>query len=283
MVDTQGLPIERVEVPNPREMMGDQETNCYLVGTREVVIVDPGSPEGVEVVSRTLASRGNPPVIAIVLTHGHPDHVAAAGELRRRLECPVMLHPADRPILRSFLPWDAIDQELADGVVITLPEGSLTVVETPGHSPGHVALWDEAGKTLLAGDLFSGNGTVAIIYPYGSMRAYLESLYRVRALRPRRILPGHGPEISAPERVIADYIERRLHREQQIRTLLGSAPLTVDELVSTLYPDVLPQFRRAAAATVLAHLQKLGEEGEVEPLGEDAWHCRWRALSLPSG
>lgn len=276
------LLIERIEVPNPAAMMGDQPTNAYLVGSRELLIVDPGSDAGVELVHQAVAARPGASVRAIVLTHGHPDHVAAAGELRRLFGCPVMLHPKERPILRGFLHSDEVDAELHEGMRITLPEGSLTVIETPGHSPGHVALWDAAGRTLLAGDLFSGNGTVAIIPPHGSMLAYLDSLRRVRELGPRRILPGHGPEISDPERVIDEYIARRLQREQQIREALASRPMTIEALVSELYPDVLPQFRRAAAATVLAHLEKLRDQGEVAPDSEDNWHARWRRVRIPT-
>lgn len=278
----QPLPIERIEVPNPAAMMGDQPTNAYLVGSRELLIVDPGSDAGVEHVHQAVAARPGASVRAIVLTHGHPDHVAAAGELRRRFGCPVMLHPKERPILRGFLHSDEVDEELREGMPITLPDGSLTVIETPGHSPGHVALWDAAGRTLLAGDLFSGNGTVAIIPPHGSVLAYLDSLRRVRELGPRRILPGHGPEITDPERVIDEYIARRLQREQQIREALASRPMTIEELVSELYPDILPQFRRAGAATVLAHLEKLRDQGEILPESEDAWRARWRRVRIPT-
>ena len=273
------VPIECIEVPNPAAMMGDQPTNAYLVGSKELLIVDPGSEAGVDLVSRAVASRAAARVRAIVLTHGHPDHVAAAGELRRRFGCPIMLHPEEQPILRGFLRWEEVDVELHDGMRIDLPEGTLEVIETPGHSPGHVALWEPVGRSLLAGDLFSGNGTVAIIPPHGSMRAYLQSLHRARSLAPRRILPGHGPEITDPERVIGEYIARRLQREAQIREALASGPMTIDELVTELYPDILPQFRRAGAATVLAHLEKLRDQGEVEPDGEEIWHATWRRVN----
>lgn len=276
------LPIERIEVPNPAAMMGDQPTNAYLVGSRELLIVDPGSEAGVEIVSQAVAARADARVRAIVLTHGHPDHAAAAAELRRQLGCALMLHPKERPILRDFLRWEDVDLELEDGLTLSVPEGTLTVIETPGHSPGHVALWDAAGRALLAGDLFSGNGTVAIIPPHGSVVAYLDSLERVRALGPERVLPGHGPEITDPGRVIDEYVARRLRREQQIREALDARPKTIEELVSELYPDILPQFRRAAALTVLAHLEKLRQQGEVVPESEDAWHARWRRVSAPA-
>jgi glyoxylase-like metal-dependent hydrolase (beta-lactamase superfamily II) len=275
------LPIERIEVPNPGSVMGEQPTNAYLVGSRDLVVIDPGSEAGAELVFQAVTARVGARVRALVLTHAHPDHAAATRELRQRFGCPVMLHPTERVIAPTCLSWNDVDVPLHDGQVIALPEGDLHVIETPGHSPGHVSLWHPAGRILLAGDLISGNGTVAIIPPHGTIRAYLASLERVRALEPRRILPGHGPEIAEPLHLIDAYVARRLHREQQIREALLAGPKSVDQLVSELYTDIQPQFRRAAMLTVLAHLEKLRDQGEVVLDDIDPLQASWRSIAPP--
>jgi len=272
------LRIEPIEIPNSGTVMGDQPTNAYLVGSRELIIIDPGSEAGIELISRAVAARAGARVRHLVLTHAHPDHASGASALRQRLGCTVMLHPAELVIARVLLSWNEFDTPLHDGQIIALPEGHLQVIETPGHSPGHVCLWDPVGRVLFAGDLVSGNGTVAIIPPHGTVAAYLSSLERVRALGPTRILPGHGPVITEPLRVIDEYIARRLHREQQIREALLVRPMTVEQLVSELYPDIQPQFRRAAALTVVAHLQKLRDQGEVAPDDDEALQSTWRSV-----
>ena len=271
------LRIEQVEVPNGGFMIG-QPTNAYIIGENELIVVDPGSTEGAELVAQALAERGDVPVRAIVLTHAHPDHAQAAVPLKRRLGVPLYLHPGNRPIMGNTLSWEEVDAELADAMVIEIDGGRLEAVLTPGHAPGHIALFEPASGTLIAGDLVSGNGTVGIFPPHGSMLEYLDSLARARALPVTRILPGHGPAIEAGAARLDEYIEHRIQRERQVYEEVARGPRTIEEIVTDLYPDVLPQFRRAAGATVLAHLQKLQAEGKVQPEEADQpFTTRWRA------
>lgn len=262
-----GLMIERVEVPNDG-FMADQPTNAYLVGTRELLIVDPGSTGGEERILAALAARPEATAHAIVLTHAHPDHAQAAPPLKRALGVPLYLHPGNQPILPAELRWEDIDEELTGGMTLPVAGGLLEVVDTPGHAPGHVALFDHAGGTLLAGDLVSGNGSIGIFPPHGSMLEYLASLRRARALPVSRILPGHGPEIADGPALLDQYVAHRLNREREVYEAVAREPRPIETLVAELYPDVLPQFRRAAGATVLAHLQKLQAEGRVRSEGD---------------
>ncbi|HEU5422166.1 MAG TPA: MBL fold metallo-hydrolase [Nitrolancea sp.] len=258
--------------------MAGQSTNAYLVGERELLIVDPGSEPGVALIQEALAARAGVPVRAIVLTHAHPDHAQAAVPLKRLLGVPLLLHPGNQPILGRSLTWDEVDQELADGMVLEIDGGRLEAVLTPGHAPGHIALFEPSSGTLLAGDLVSGNGTVGIFPPHGSMVEYLASLARARALGVGRILPGHGPAIPEGAARLDEYIEHRLNREREVYERISRQPATIEAIVIDLYPDVLPQFRRAAGATVLAHLQKLQGERSVRPEHEaEPFTTIWRA------
>lgn len=270
------LPLEVVEIPN-NGFMSDQPTNATIVGMHEVFIVDPGDAAGVAVIQEALGRRNAVRVKAILLTHGHPDHATAAPELRRIYECPVMLNPKEQPILRQFLNWSDVDEALTGGMTLALEGGELQAMDTPGHSPGHVALYEPVARALIAGDLVSGHGTVGIFPPHGKMTEYFASLERMQLLNPAVIIPGHGPTMTQPPDVFAQYIERRSTREREIYAIVARGPTTIEAMVPELYPVVLPHFRRAAAATILAHLEKLRAEGRVRPESDDLAEAVWSA------
>jgi glyoxylase-like metal-dependent hydrolase (beta-lactamase superfamily II) len=273
--DEPGAPaIEVIAVPNDG-VMSDQPTNATIIGTDEVIIVDPGDQPGVAVIQEALARRGTVRVAAIVLTHGHHDHSLAAPALKRTFACPILLNPAERPILPRALDWSEIDRPLTGGMTLSVDGVRLEAIDTPGHSPGHVALYEPASRTLIAGDLVSGHGTVGIFPPHGKMSEYFASLERAQRLGARTIVPGHGPTLTQPPDLFAQYIERRTTREREIYAAVAQGPATIEEMLPGLYPDVSPQFRRAAAATILAHLEKLREEGRVAPDGDNPFVARW--------
>jgi endoribonuclease LACTB2 len=97
----------------------------------------------------------------------------------------------------------------------------------------------------------------------GSLRAYLDSLTRIRALAPVRVYPGHGPVIDDPAHLIDQYIAHRHDRERQVVDALGRGVSTIDALVAGIYPSLGADLRPAARETVLAHLRKLEEEGRA--------------------
>ena len=270
------LALEVIEIPN-NGFMSDQPTNATIVGTHEVFIVDPGDAAGGEIIQGALGRRAGVRVKAIVLTHGHPDHATAAPELKRVYGCPVMLNPKEQPILRQFLSWSDIDEELTGGMTLPLEGGELRALDTPGHSPGHIALYEPVSRTLIAGDLVSGHGTVGIFPPHGKMTEYFASLEAMQRLNPAVVIPGHGPTMTQPPDLFAQYIERRSTREAEIYAVVAREPTTIEAMIPELYPIVLPHFRRAAAATILAHLEKLAEEGKVRPESDDRIEGRWSA------
>ena len=270
------LALEVIEIPN-NGFMSDQPTNATIVGAHEVYVIDPGDAAGVAAIQEALGRRDGVRVKAIVLTHGHPDHATAAPELKRIYDCPVMLNPKERPILRQFLSWSDIDADLTGGMTLPIENGELRALDTPGHSPGHIALYEPVSRTLIAGDLVSGHGTVGIFPPHGKMTEYFDSLERMQRLNPAVIIPGHGPTMTQPPDIFAQYIERRSTRESEIYAVVSRAPTTIEAMIPELYPVVLPHFRRAAAATILAHLEKLQAEGKVRPESDDLIEGVWSA------
>jgi len=239
--------------PSPYTLEG---TNTYVLGTGgRAVVIDPG-PEDSAHVARVLAyaAAAGRRVALILLTHNHNDHRGAADALAHATGAQVR-------------GWTGPEAPLRDGEAITVDGGRLQVLHTPGHARDHVAFYWEEERVLFSGDLILGEGTVNITPPGGSMADYLQSLERVAGLNLALIAPGHGPVIRAPQQRVTEYLAHRRRREQQVLELLADGPQTVQALVATIYPDLDPRLRGAAAGTVAAHLEKLVDEGRARQTG----------------
>jgi ribonuclease/clavin/mitogillin len=167
-----------------------QTVNCYLVGRREFVVVDPGDPSeaAAEAILAVAARRGGR-VAAIAVTHVDPDHAAGAEPLALRLGLRVIVGPGGRRALSHEA------EEVVDGQRIVAGDLELTVVATPGPRPDHVAYQNRQSGDLLAGDLVGGRGSRAILGPPDEA-AWRLSLERLIAIRPRQVFPGHGEPLD---------------------------------------------------------------------------------------
>ena len=151
-----------------------------------------------------------------------------------------------------------VGRALADGEVFAAGATTLRAVHTPGHAPDHFCFLDETTRALYSGDLARIGGTVVIPASRGgSLRDYLASLRKVRALEPARLLPAHGPAVNRPADLIDEYLAHRAARERQITAALAEGCTTVAGLVARIYPELSPSLRPAAEETVRAHLAKL--------------------------
>jgi hydroxyacylglutathione hydrolase len=195
---------------------GTFQTNCWLVATgpgSEALVVDPGQDALPGIQERCERHHLQP--VAVLLTHGHLDHVWTVAPLAGAHDLPAYVHPADRHLLSDPLagfgpearaafgglrlqePDDV--RELRDGQTIELAGLRLTVDHTPGHTPGHVTFrsgpsGDEAGQ-LLAGDLVFAGSIGRTDLPGGSTQEMLASLASRFLTLPDEmvVLPGHGP------------------------------------------------------------------------------------------
>ena len=218
-----------MRAPNPSPMTLDG-TNSYVVG-RWVVDPGPADDEHIAALQSAAPSDG---FEGVVLTHSHPDHAEGAELL---------------------------------GVPVTLPTdgdevGPFRVVGTPGHSPDSVSLLH--GRLCFCGDTVMGVGSVFIDPWEGSLRAYMESLRRLRELELDVICPGHGPYVEDPRAKLDEYIEHRTDRESRLVVALDSGMRDQDELLDEVWSDAPAELRPAAALTLQAHLDKLREEGRLE-------------------
>ena len=248
-----------VPAGNASQWTGPTGNNTYLLTGAWPALIDAGVGNAAHLDAIEAALNGVPLALLLV-THGHPDHVNGIPALRRRW-----------PSLRvRNVPPDACH----DGEVIEAGDTRLRAVHTPGHAPDHFCFVDQASRDVYCGDLVRMGGTIVIpASGGGSLAQYLGSLHVLRDLRPRRLLPGHGPIIEEPEPLIREYVRHREEREHQIVEALRHGCATIGAIVDRVYGGIAPALARAAADTVRAHLDKLTDEGRAERRG-DVWLIR---------
>ncbi|MVA77608.1 MBL fold metallo-hydrolase [Auraticoccus sp. F435] len=186
----------------------DVDNNVWVVGDdTECVVVD--APHDARAILELVGGRR---VLAVLLTHAHDDHVDAARELADAVDAPVHLHPDDRML------WDAVhadtgpDADLADGQQLSVAGTTLTVLHTPGHSPGSCCfLLPEQGVVFTGDTLFAG-GPGATGRSWSSFETIIDSITgRLLTLPPETVVhTGHGDSTTigaeAPHR--QEWIDR---------------------------------------------------------------------------
>ncbi|HEX9038406.1 MAG TPA: MBL fold metallo-hydrolase [Ktedonobacterales bacterium] len=250
--------ITRLLAPNPSPMTLTG-TNTYLVrGADGCAIIDPGPriEEHLQTVAEEARSQGG--ARAILITHGHPDHVEGAARLRELTGARIVAWS------RAGVP--EADETLPDGGMLSLGRRGLRAHFTPGHRFDHLCFaleGERATGAIFAGDLVAGAGTVVIAPPEGDLLDYLASLRRVLALNPRLLLPGHGPEREDARALLGGYLAHREERERQLVSALRGEPASVAALVEAIYTDTPSYLHPVAAHSTLAGLLKLEREGRV--------------------
>ena len=172
--------------------LGDYQTNCYIIHdetSKSCCIIDPGYDA--DFILNKLETLGLTPE-AILLTHGHFDHVGAVKELAAETQCEVYLHPEDlsMPPMMTAGPL-YYTGTYAEGTILKLAGLEIAVMHTPGHTPGSVCLLCET--SIFSGDtLFQGScGRTDL--PGGNWATITQSLKRLAALEGNFwVFPGHG-------------------------------------------------------------------------------------------
>ena len=213
-------------------------------GDRQWTLIDAGIPGTAGLIAGTAEKRfgSNARPAAIILTHGHFDHVGALKHLAEQWDAPIYAHELEIPYLNGTAAYPPADPSVGGGMMSLLsplyPRGPLDVsdrlhvlpadgsvpfmpgwrwIHTPGHAPGHVSLWRDADKIIIAGDAFittrqESAYDVAIQKPemHGPPMYFTpnwqdarESVQRLAALEPRLAVTGHGPAMQGADMLAA--------------------------------------------------------------------------------
>ena len=253
----------------------------------------------------------------IVITHAHPDHWGQAEPIRARAGCEMWMHPrhehatrpAEDPVLaqarrleigrQSGIPWSVLeryaehardrpsgiasviepDRDLVDGTSIETALGVWSVVETPGHAPSHVCLFQPERRLLLSGDHVLGRPS--LFYDYGwtpdPVGEYLSSLSIVDSLGARLGLSGHGkPFVDVHGHVAASRALAVERLDAVLGALQDGGPLTAAEIAPGVHGGGTLSEANAAwwLSETLCYLRHLEIEGRVAH--EQADGERWR-------
>ena len=172
--------------------LGAYQTNCYLVwaeGAQECVVIDPGyTPEQVLQQIKLLGKS----VAAVLLTHGHFDHVGGVREIAAQTGCPVYLCPEELSLPETFTAGPLYyTRTYGEGDILQLAGLDIRVMQTPGHTPGSVCLI--TGDVLFSGDTLFADSCGRTDLPGGNWTVIRKSLLRLSGLdRDYTVYPGHG-------------------------------------------------------------------------------------------
>ena len=171
--------------------LGAYQTNCYIVsGTPgQCVVIDPGY-EAAAILS--VLEREGLQAEAILLTHGHFDHVGAVKDLARETNCPVYIHEKELSLPPVMTAGKLhYTNTCAEGDTLSLAGLTIRVLETPGHTPGSVCL--VCGNYLFSGDTLFAGSCGRVDFPGSSPRDMVRSLARLAAMEEDfTVCPGHG-------------------------------------------------------------------------------------------
>jgi len=170
--------------------VGPYQANCYIIGwndTREGVVIDPGD-EVFRIVKEI--TKNNLTIRFILLTHGHFDHTGGAAELQSITKAPVLIHPLDAEALTMRT------DSLSEGQTIAVGSSDISVIHTPGHSPGSVCF--HAPGVIFTGDALFAGSVGRTDFPGGSHEQLTEGIRKkIFPLGDHvRVYPGHGPSTT---------------------------------------------------------------------------------------
>jgi glyoxylase-like metal-dependent hydrolase (beta-lactamase superfamily II) len=308
--------INLLKIPIPNNPLG--YTNIYLLrGDGNYLLVDAGfgSEEAFSAFKQQLSELNVDPgkISRIIITHSHGDHIGLAGVIRdftgaqiaiHTIEAAYHPHGPDNPMVRGNGDWlkesgvpdepnvgpgfpggmrrmpsmPEADIFLEDGQMVGIGKTTLEVVWTPGHSPGHICLYDAERKLLFSADHVLPVTTPNISLRPGMkgnpLRDYLRSLHRVRELEVELVLPAHEQIFTDLRSRVDEILEHHRRRNEEIVGTLKDGPKTayqiseqitwMPEVGGVRFHDLSHWDQRMAVSEALAHITALKEQGTID-------------------
>ncbi|MDA7967297.1 MBL fold metallo-hydrolase [Ruegeria sp.] len=284
--------LRRIVAPNPSPMTY-RGTNTYLLGDRDIAVIDPGPLIEAHLDAILNALEPGQRISHILVTHSHLDHSPLAAPLSHRTGAPVLAFggpQAGRSAIMTRLAQQGLagggegidsefrpDQEVSDGQMIEGDDWTLEVIHTPGHLGNHIALaW---GDTCFTADHVMGWASSLVSPPDGDLTDFMAACYRLRERDWSVFHPGHGAPVTDPTARLDWLINHRLGREAQILTALDDTPATAQDLARRIYTETPEALLPAAERNVFAHLVDLTGKSRVAAIGDLSATAQFRRLS----
>jgi glyoxylase-like metal-dependent hydrolase (beta-lactamase superfamily II) len=303
--------------------IGDKPMASYVVAGDHLILVDtgiPSTPESVYLPAIERLGRSATDVALVVITHADADHIGGNAAVRKLFANALLAcHPLDQrwasdpevimaerydgflayglrydpdvfDVLGSWMgPAEPMDLLLPAGTRIRIADDDwLEVVHVPGHTPGHILLFNPAHRYAIAGDAIFGQtqldtrGGKSAAPPYTDVNGYRSTIATIAKLDPELLLTCHYPVMEGVEvkRFVAESTEWSEQAQRAVEEMLASAkePITLGEAIERLDPTLGPfAAPRELQWALLAHLQDAVERGRARQTGEDEI-IAWEAL-----
>ncbi|MEM7425985.1 MAG: MBL fold metallo-hydrolase [Pseudomonadota bacterium] len=270
--------------PGPFTFTG---TGTYIVGTRDVAVIDPGPIDEAHY-RALLEDLDGKSVSHIIITHTHVDHSPLAARLKAETGARTFAHgphgsgrshKAESGDVRLDASGDmdfSPDVALKHGDVIEGKGWTLEAVFTPGHTSNHMAFALHEENALFSGDHVMAWSTSVISPPDGNMSDYFSSLETVLRREDEIYWPTHGPPKQKPRDFVRGFVTHRRMREEAILRRIQKGDRTIQSIVASVYSDVDPKLHPAAAMSTFAHIEHLVEQDKIVTDGSPSLSGEYR-------
>ncbi len=297
--------VYRIELPLPWELETVNVYAIRLEDGYALLDTGVGTQECFEALGASLEGLGIAwsDIRLVLITHTHPDHSGLAARVLDATGAKLWMHAAEREQLRIYADagrheqWQAgalelagvpeplrqrmrkvfegmrvsfarlePERELRGGETIPARMGQLETVWTPGHSPGHVCLYQRESGVLFSGDQVLERITPNVSWQpdHDALGSYLGSLRMLEGLEVRRVLPSHGPPFAGHRERVGETLRHHEERCRQIRGHIAQAEMTAHEVAAKLWTRKMGALNHYfAAMESLAHLDHMERRGQV--------------------